>query len=158
VKSGLVANNNRENPMNRKAFIAAALACFALAGCSWLQHTFGARTSGTCKEKLCKVEVYVKGGVISVDIDELIVVRGNHDVVIEWHLKSPDYEFRDDGITPKDPKGAAGQFSKPMAADRGKVFRLGDANTAEGKHPYNIKVYDKSGKPVSLDPVIVNQG
>jgi hypothetical protein len=142
--------------MNRTIF-ASVILVTVLAGCQTPTGIAPTPESTTCTLPQCQIQVFVTGSppAVSVDITRL-VVRGNQNVMIHWHLRNNDYEFKDDGIQFYDPK-AADQFDRPGTSGSGAQFHYRDKNTARGEWGYQIKVYEKrTGKWIPLDPVIIN--
>lgn len=158
----------------RTATVVAAVVV-ALSGCASLpQDNPLYRTyivqKDTCKATKCTINVWVSGGKVYTDVDEVGIDAAYTDVRIEWQLlKWPwsDYEFRDDSIEFKAGSGYGDQFSDPVASDDrdqavkkgGKKFRWTDRNTNNKPYGYTIKVYqENSVTPFLLDPTIKNQG
>jgi hypothetical protein len=153
--------------MTRRALVAAAFALL-FAG----SETSTAQTGGpsghppgrtVCNMSVCQIKVDVTGTPprIIVDVDELVVAKGNRGsdgdgVKIQWHLQNNDYEFKDDSIQYYDRRYWE-QFDQLSGA--GPQFQCRSKNTAAGRWGYLIKVYHRrTGDPISLDPVIINDG
>ena len=142
--------------MNRKLLSCVVIAL--LVGCQ-AAPTGGQRTasSATCAQPQCQIDVMVTGTppVISVNIDDLTIQR-TRDVMIHWHLRNNDYEFKDDSIQFYDP-ASSDQFTGPGTSGSGAQFHYTNKNTRNGRFGYQIKVYNKrTGVWMTLDPAIVN--
>lgn len=129
--------------------------------------------SKTCPGNSCDAEVQVVmvGGQprVQIDFDELRFTRGNRDATITWKLKdSPQWEFRQTSIAPHTGAPAAGKETTSANEWRSQItfrnssavnYTVTNANNKPAKLSYNITVFRKSdGMPVTLDPVLINDG
>jgi hypothetical protein len=155
--------------MNRHILLGAVFALL-VAACQTAPGQTGAAPSvaanrGVCNAAVCQIHVNVTGSPprISVDVDELVVARGNQGpggsgVAIQWRLANNDYEFRGDSIQYYD-SGYGSQFDQLRPEGNGSQFHCRNKNSAVGRWGYLIKLYNKrTGASVSLDPAIFNDG
>lgn len=152
--------------------VAAVIAAVLLGACAATGAQTGAR-SKTCPGNSCDVEVRVTmvGGEprLEVNVDELRFPRGNSDATIVWKLKdSPDWKFKETSIAPHTsaPKGdkqttSANEWRSQIRFLNNSAvnYVVENANSRPATLYYNITVYRKSDdRPVTLDPVIMNDG
>lgn len=146
--------------MNGKRLLLYAAVATALVGCQSLGPSGGKQVvKDTCTTPQCQIDVFVEGSppALRVSVDEL-TVRGNQNVMMHWHLRNNDYEFRNDGIQFYDP-ASSGQFSGPGTEGSGSQFHFTNKNTQRGSWGYQVKVYNKrTGTWIPLDPAIYNDG
>jgi hypothetical protein len=119
------------------------------------------------KDSKCNVDVTFGGGTIMVP--EPIYIHGKYPIRIVWQLKTEGYEFhKGDGIVFKDQGNDDNEFDGPCACDpddptpppnKGKKFHWRDKNDNLKTYHHAIKIYEiQSGRPLELDPRIINQG
>src|SRR5262249_54452318 len=96
--------------MMKRNILLGAVFALLLVACQTVPGQTGAAPAAAakrsvCNAAVCQIQVEVTGSPprISVDIDELVVARGNQGpggsgVAIQWRLSSNDYEFRNDSI------------------------------------------------------------
>ena len=150
--------------MNYKPLSYLAVALLVIGCQTSSSQTGGAQmASPPCNAAVCQVNVDVQGSPprITVDIDSLVIARGNqgtgaNGVMIHWRLRNNDYEFKNDSIQYYEASYGQ-QFD--LLQGSGPQFQCRDKNTAAGRWGYQIKVYDKAtGASILLDPTIVNDG
>jgi hypothetical protein len=150
------------------ATVVALSGCASLSPDNPLYRTYFVKYS-KCSSQKCKVAVWVSGGKVYTDFDELGIDLAYTDVEIEWKLSRwpwQDYEFRIDSIEFKADSEYAKQFTNPVVSDdddkpvsKGKKFRWTDRNSDRKDYRYTIKVYkENSDVRILLDPTIKNQG
>ena len=137
------------------------------------QHPARSGRSKTCPGNSCDVEVQVimVGGAprVQVDFDEIRFPRGNANSTITWKLKdSPQWQFKDTSIAPHTGAPSSGKETTSANEWRSQIqFRnssavnyvVVNANNRPAKLFYNITVFRKTDDmPVTLDPVIINDG
>jgi len=157
--------------MKMSGVLCGVVAAVLLAACASL----GAQTgrSKVCPGNSCDVEVQVVmvAGVpkVEVDFDEIRFPRGNQNATITWKLKdSPQWTFKDTSVAPHTSAPSAGKETTSANEWRSQIqFRnssavtyvVQNANNKATKLSYNITVFRKSDDvPVTLDPVIINDG
>jgi len=147
-----------------KTTVLIAAACVALMSCATTPPS-GARRSHPATSDYTAY-VTVVNNKIYVYPEAIVVTRKN--VHIYWYLDNElGYEFkRDDGIVIEDRHG---EFTNCKTGNRGDhldggyTYRCHDKNNKHDdpqNHPraykYTIKLQPKSGPPIELDPMIVN--
>jgi hypothetical protein len=147
-----------------KSTVLIAAACAVLAGCTTAPPAGVRRQQPTTDDYTAYVTV-VHGKIFV--YPEAIVVRKKN-VKIYWFLdKDLGYQFTTDGIVIDDPHGH-GEFTNCKSAqpgehlDGGYTYRCHDKNDKShpDNHPrtykYTIKLQGKSGPPIDVDPMVVN--
>lgn len=155
-----ILHHKQIQTMKTHGILCGLVAAVLLAACAAPGAQTGAgAASSTCTTPQCQLDVFVEGSPprIRVSVDNL-TVRGNQNVMIHWHLRNNDYEFKDDSIQFYDPRWT-GQFSAPGTSGSGSQFHFTDRNSERGEWGYLIKVYEKrTGKWIPLDPTVINDG
>ena len=154
----------------RRIAIVSTLLALLVAGCQTTSGQTGATPAAAaarsvCNAAVCQIAVHVTGSPprLSVDIDELVVARGNQGpggggVAIQWRLQNNDYEFKVDSIQYYE-SGYSTQFDQLRPEGAGSQFHCRNKNSARGRWGYQIKVYDRrTGTSIALDPTILNDG
>ena len=129
-------------------------------------------TETECSQNACNLDVNVAvdssvnppNVVISVDFYNLRIKKGNlgagnNGVMIHWHLRNNDFEFKDDSIQFKDPAYTSQFDDKQVTSGAGSQFKWRDKNGFPRQWSYQIKVYERrTGAWTAMDPTIINDG